>query len=171
MAAVLLPVEACDDSALENTQNTAFESYLNSRGEYTVIDGIYRYIAGNLISDPDIEKPVIENGDRVMLGYEFCTFASSGDFPLVYTNREDMMYKYLSPIEMEWDFEPVKIIVGEQGVIDAMDRALPGCIKGDSVLFFIPSTLAFGKRGEGMIPPDTPVVYKVIIDDIIKKDN
>lgn len=60
--------------------------------------------------------------------------------------------------------EPLEFPVN--GVISGWTEALQLMKEGDKWQLFIPSELAYGKRGVGPIPPDTALVFEVELIDV-----
>jgi len=62
--------------------------------------------------------------------------------------------------------EPFKFIVGQQQVIAGWDEALQLMAKGGKAKLVLPSSIAYGPRGAGPIPPFSPLVFEVELVNI-----
>jgi FKBP-type peptidyl-prolyl cis-trans isomerase len=56
---------------------------------------------------------------------------------------------------------PFSFRIGEKEVIKGWDEGIGMMSEGGKALLILPSRLAYGKRGSGPIPPNTPVMYEV----------
>jgi len=61
--------------------------------------------------------------------------------------------------------EPFKFILGQQQVIAGWDEALQLMAKGGKAKIILPSSIAYGERGAGPIPPFSPLVFEVELVD------
>ncbi len=64
-------------------------------------------------------------------------------------------------------YEPIRFRVGHDPVIQGWTEGLQLLNKGGKATFLIPSTLGYGERGGGTIPPYAPLVFEVELVDII----
>jgi FKBP-type peptidyl-prolyl cis-trans isomerase FkpA len=65
-------------------------------------------------------------------------------------------------------YKPIRVQAGMKRVIPGWDEALLLLNKGAKATFIIPSSLAYGEKGLGVIPPYTPLVFEIEVIDIIK---
>jgi FKBP-type peptidyl-prolyl cis-trans isomerase FkpA len=56
--------------------------------------------------------------------------------------------------------------IGDGSVIPGWDKALLTMKKGGKSTFIIPSNFAYGERGAGPIPPNTPIVFDIALQEI-----
>lgn len=64
--------------------------------------------------------------------------------------------------------EPIEFNVGTGRVIPGWDEGLQLLKVGEKATFIIPSELAYGERGVGPIPPNTPLKFEVEIIDVVE---
>lgn len=75
------------------------------------------------------------------------------------------------PIDPRRQYAPLRVAVGEGGVIPGWDQGLQLLNKGSQATLLIPSSLGWGERGAPpMIPAFAPVVFTVEVVDIIHPD-
>ena len=65
--------------------------------------------------------------------------------------------------------EPIEFNVGTGKVIPGWDEGLQLLKVGEKATLLIPSQLAYGERGVGPIPPNTPLKFEVEIVEIVKE--
>lgn len=63
-------------------------------------------------------------------------------------------------------YQPIEFPVGQRRVIPGWDEGLQLLHVGDKASFIIPAHLAYGNRGAGPIPPNTPLVFDVELMDV-----
>lgn len=80
--------------------------------------------------------------------------------------KEDAVKAKLPQMEMR-GFQPIRFPVGQHGVIPGWDMAFQLLNKGAKATLVIPSALAYGERGNQVIPPNAPLVFDVEVIDII----
>ncbi|WDF67922.1 FKBP-type peptidyl-prolyl cis-trans isomerase [Sphingobacterium oryzagri] len=64
-------------------------------------------------------------------------------------------------------YEPIRFRVGHDPVIQGWTEGLQLLSKGGKATFVIPSSLGYGERGGGKIPPYAPLVFEVELVDIV----
>ena len=65
-------------------------------------------------------------------------------------------------------YEPLKVPVGANSTIPGFDEAMAMFSKGTKATIIIPSKLGYGEQGQpGIIPPFTPLIFDVTIENII----
>lgn len=123
-------------------------------------DGIYKYFG---TENDDSSAPRVQTGDSLSIWFDIRTFVSGpGQYPL-YTNITDLVEEYGMT---EWPDEAMTITVGEGQILKSIDNALPLCREGSDVIFIIPSDKLFDDETAGMIPVNTAVMYRIIIEKI-----
>jgi FKBP-type peptidyl-prolyl cis-trans isomerase len=56
---------------------------------------------------------------------------------------------------------PIEFPLGQGNVIKGWDEGIAKLRVGDQAIFVIPSSIAYGPRGRGSIPPDTTLIFIV----------
>lgn len=64
-------------------------------------------------------------------------------------------------------YEPIRFRIGHDPVIQGWTEALQLLTKGSKATLLIPSSLGYGERGGGAIPPYAPLVFDVELVDIV----
>jgi FKBP-type peptidyl-prolyl cis-trans isomerase len=75
--------------------------------------------------------------------------------------------KLLSDKVFEQSSEPIVFQLGLGQVQEFMDLGLEKVASGGKATFFVPPNMAFGERGAGDVPPNTPVMYEVELLQIL----
>ncbi|MEJ5054805.1 FKBP-type peptidyl-prolyl cis-trans isomerase [Sphingobacterium sp. MYb382] len=101
-------------------------------------------------------------GDTVVVNYTG-TLVSGKVFD---TNNAEVAKKEntFSPMRQ---YEPIRFRVGHDPVIQGWTEGLQLLNKGSKAIFLIPSSLGYGERGGGSIPPYAPLVFEVELVDIV----
>ena len=166
---VLLSGCSAADSNAVDTQRTNIVNYLeNNNFDYQLQAGVYKYTTN---SDRDgYENAVAVNwGDSVAFMFAIYNFSSSiGE--LYFTNMEQLLSGDTILNKEYWSFNPKKIKLGNGEILSSVESGLVGSREGDSVLLFLTSNIAYGKKNNGLIPANTSVVWTVKIDEV-KKQN
>lgn len=69
------------------------------------------------------------------------------------------------------DSDPFRFTVGTGYVIEGWDEGITYMKKGGEALFIIPSSLAYGSAGTYGIPGYTPLLYEVVLENVIPGPN
>jgi FKBP-type peptidyl-prolyl cis-trans isomerase len=67
--------------------------------------------------------------------------------------------------------QPFQIAVGAGAVIPGFDRGLVGMKVGGKRKLLIPANMAYGEKGQGPIPPNTPLQFEIELLEIIPKES
>ena len=59
-----------------------------------------------------------------------------------------------------------RIKIGKNDLIPGLEEGIKTMRAGDSAIFFVPPSLAYGERGRLGVPPNTMVVYSVILESV-----
>lgn len=105
-------------------------------------------------------KPVV--GDTVVVNYTG-TLVSGKVFD---TNNADIAKKENTFNPMR-QYEPIRFRVGHDPVIQGWTEGLQLLNKGSKATLLVPSSIGYGERGGGTIPPYAPLVFDVELVDIV----
>lgn len=106
------------------------------------------------------DKPVV--GDTVVVNYTG-TLVTGKVFD---TNDEEVAKKNNAFNPMR-QYEPIRFRVGHDPVIQGWTEGLQLLNKGSKATLLVPSSIGYGERGGGTIPPYAPLVFDVELVDII----
>jgi FKBP-type peptidyl-prolyl cis-trans isomerase FkpA len=116
------------------------------------------------------------NVDTTALGVFYVKMKDgTGDFPVAGDTVSVKYAGYLidgsvfdtsfySSADSSWTY-----VYKAENLLPAWDEITGKMNKGCKMQFIIPSTLAYGPTGSGMIPPYSPLVFVAIMDNIRKK--
>ncbi len=138
---------------------------------YALAERIYEigiYIIDKKDQFSNSNFPVAEEGDRVAIYYSIYQYRSNtGPSTLYWTNiRSDAETVGFDQTFM--DFEPEEFTLGDKGMMKGINLGLPGSLQGDSVYLYITSDLGYHTRTTGVVPKNTPLVVKVVLDRVTK---
>lgn len=106
------------------------------------------------------DKPVV--GDTVVVNYTG-TLVTGKIFD---TNDEELAKKNNTFNPMR-QYEPIRFRVGHDPVIQGWTEGLQLLNKGSKATLLVPSSIGYGERGGGTIPPYAPLIFDVELVDII----
>lgn len=168
----LVSVGCNSEAELVDQQKITIRKWLDSKIEGTgltyseVGGGIYRV----LTAPEDGEgSPLVERGDSLYLLVELYQFSSSFSKTansLLYTNKAALI-----PKGVVWSPDTLKVILGNGAILKGVENSLPNCAPGDSLTVFLTSDNAYGDNAIQQMPANTPVVWCVNVDKVIKKAN
>lgn len=125
-------------------------------------------ISKDLSKKPEIPKP---SGDPPTKLYQRDIVegkgnaAKSGDKLTV--QYVGVNYETGEQFDASWDGgEPFPFELGAQAVIPGWDQGVVGMKEGGRRLLGIPSDLAYGKQGQGTIPPDATLIFVIDLKSI-----
>ena len=152
------------------SQRTSIENYLNGANlPYVVQSGVYRYTA-NADRDGYEGETIVEPGDSVTL--DFAPYSLGRPLgTLYYTNVREIMEANNRDGVLDprfWDFSPKSVRVGHGGLLPSVEAGMVGCRQNDSTFLFVTSDLSYGSDRVGLIEPDSPVVWYLKINKVVK---
>ncbi|MBD1420112.1 FKBP-type peptidyl-prolyl cis-trans isomerase [Sphingobacterium chuzhouense] len=105
-------------------------------------------------------KPVV--GDTVVVNYT----GSLVNGTIFDTNDAELAKKEnkFNPMRQ---YEPIRFRVGHDPVIQGWTEGLQLLNKGSKAMLLVPSSIGYGERGGGTIPPYAPLVFDVELVDIV----
>ena len=62
--------------------------------------------------------------------------------------------------------QPLEVTIGAGDVIKGWDKGIPGMKVGEKRKLVIPSALAYGEKGIGVIPPNSTLIFEVELLEI-----
>ena len=169
VAALFAACEVSDEFAPK--QRTQIETYLTrNKLEYTITsDSAYVHLAGNKHLEADeVRGEGATTDSRVTFNFEAYTFSSSPATTPYYTNKREVAEKLTNLNTMYWDFEPRVTTLGKGEILNPLEEALEGSLRGDSLAVFMTSSIAYGESGMGTVPANTAVMFVLIVEDVEK---
>ena len=176
-ASLLYSCGTSDEDTIIPDQREAITQFLdNNELEYEEVNSVFRHFPSPRTSNPD--APVVKQGDEVGIYFELynATYTKqNGSLAPVpttalYSNKK-FIQDTLRKLNLNTEYwpsceEPLNAKVGSGELITGLNRGLVGCRKGDSVLLFITSNLAFGEKPTSIIPANTAILYIVNIQTV-----
>ena len=155
-------------------QDTTFRDFLRdiqSSYEPTLATQYGLYKVTNYESFDEITA---ERGDTVSIDYSGFTFNKSRQttFGMEYIFTTNIPRDTFGTGWVENELFPLKpftFILGTGQTLRGIDLGLENSAQGDSVRLYLTSDLAYGGNTIGLIKPGTPVVFKVILNEVRKK--
>lgn len=150
-----------------NDQNKKIVDYLEKeQRQYSVIDGVYKSSRTARVSpEPlDTAEIFIENGDSVLINYVAQIFASAPAG--VYDTNIFSIAKEVGLDTLAKNFEPLRIKYGTTQLISGIRNGLKGSKKGDSFSLFMPYTIGYGEKENGIIPGRSAINFEIDVIDI-----
>ncbi len=130
----------------------------------------YRYIE-DYYNEDRLLKTEATKGDTLELTfwcYDFSSFVAPSDSYLYYTN--DPSYESAlaeAGLNTEyWSFEPLKIVLGDGDILNAIETSLLGCREGDKVEIYLTYNIAYGSNWIGVTTLESPIAFVCTIDSI-----
>lgn len=169
VAALAIACEATDEFAPK--QRTQIETYLTrNKLEYTITsDSAYVHLAGNkYLGADEVRGEGATTGSNVTFNFEAYTFSSAPATTPYYTNKQEVAKKLTDLNTLYWDFEPRVTTLGSGNILNPLEEALEGSLRGDSLAVFMTSSIAYGESGMGTVPANTAVMFVLIVEDVEK---
>ncbi|BAU52051.1 FKBP-type peptidyl-prolyl cis-trans isomerase [Mucilaginibacter gotjawali] len=108
-------------------------------------------------------EPKPANGDTVAVAY-VGKYLNGKVFD---TSIKSEAVKAKLPINPMNPYKPLRFPLGTPGMIPGLNEAILLLSKGAKATIIMPSSLAYGERGNQMIGPFTPLVFEVELVDIV----
>lgn len=154
-------------------QRTQIETYLTTQSmEYRVTsDSVYVHLAGNRATQGESQSGVeAEKGDRVRYNFAAYTFTTKPAQQPYYTNKRYLAESISKDLDISlWNFEPREVVLGSGDILNGLDEAFEGSIKGDSLLVFFTSSRAYGASGMGAVEANQAVMITLNVIDVEKR--
>ena len=154
------------DSKTYEKQKREFLSWVEDFGEYEKVL-LQHYLEGQARSfapeSNGIYKELIRKGNGINV--------KRGDTVVVHYEGMFLSGKYFDSTRRR--NAPFEFVYGtEWQVVKGLDIAIGQMTEGEKAMFILPSQLAFGNKGSstGIIPPFTPVIFKVELVQVRKGD-
>lgn len=176
-AGTLASCGASDEDTIIPDQREAIVRFLdNNELAYEEVSSVFRHFPSPRTSDAD--APIVKQGDEVGIYFELYkaiyTKQNGSLAPVpttaLYSNKKSIQ-DTLKTLGLNTEYwpgyeDPLKVKVGSGELIAGLNRGLAGCRKGDSVLLFITSNLAFGGKPASIIPENSAILYIVNIETV-----
>lgn len=119
--------------------------------------GLY-YVITSQGSGP---KPAV--GDTAVVNYTVKSIANK----VMESSVKSEAIKAKLPINPMNPYKPIRFAVGAKGMIAGMDEGIQLLNKGAKATLILPSSLAYGEQGNGMIAPFSTIIFDVELVDIV----
>ena len=153
-------------------QRTNIEKYLadNELSYVITADSAYIHLAGNKYGVEGDNRPAgAKRGEKVTFNVEAYEFNSSPLSTPYFTNKRYLAEVISSDLDISWwNFDPFVVILGRGEILNPLEIALDGSLKGDSLAVFLTSSLAYGVDGMGVVKPNTAVMIVLTVEDVTK---
>lgn len=181
VGAVALCLGACgkEEDTIQS-QISTIESALGQR-DYDLVGGVYKHVENRERAGRDGE-PTAVRGDSVEIYFEGYVLTSSLNLSPTadprpapfYTNREALIAGMADPDGLGlspeyWSSEVLKVKLGSTPMIPGLATGIPDSHRGDSLLLFFPSDMAYGGKEFGTIPKNSPIVFRIYLDKVNKQ--
>ncbi len=105
-------------------------------------------------------KPVV--GDTVVVNYTGTLVNGT-----IFDTNDAELAKKENKFNPMRQYEPIRFRVGHDPVIQGWTEGLQLLSKGSKATLLVPSSIGYGERGGGTIPPYAPLVFDVELVDIV----
>ncbi len=102
-------------------------------------------------------------GDTVVVNYTVKNITNK----ILETSIKSEAIKAKLPMNPMNPYKPIRFAIGSKGMIAGMDEGISLLNKGTKATLILPSNLAYGEQGNGMIPPFSTIIFDVELVDIV----
>lgn len=157
---VLALTSSCKDDDTEAKQRESIERYITGSLQAAVDerDGVY-YVP--LRVDSSDERVAVRPGDVATLEYEAMALGGA------------LFATSIDSIARQNGLEPyprtgngLQVEVGSGKLIAGLDRGLQRMALGEQALLLFPFTLGYGKEYVGLVPPQSALIFNVLVTKI-----
>lgn len=151
-------------------QRTRIEKYLaDNKISYVITtDSAYVHLGGNKYGVSEEDRGTgATKGAKVSFNVEAYTFETTPSSKPYYTNKRYLAEQISPELDITyWDFEPYEVTLGKGEILNSLDEALEGSVRGDSLAVFLTSSLAYGKMGMEAVAKDTAVMMVLTVEEV-----
>ena len=110
----------------------------------------------------------MEASGTAIIDFAVYSFAT-GPGQLYYTNRKELVdEEYLADLDQYWPFTSQEVSLGDSRLLKGVRIGLAGCHEGDSVQLYLVSSLGYGKKPWGVVPANTPLLWDIVVKQVVK---
>ncbi|MDL2319518.1 FKBP-type peptidyl-prolyl cis-trans isomerase [Alistipes sp. OttesenSCG-928-B03] len=171
--AVLGAVACTKNETLLDSERTKIAAFMNTNySPYETRGDVYVHVTN---ADRDGYEAAVqaETGDQVV--FEFVAYGLQGasfSEGFLYTNSAAVAaeeYPDNPEAYSTWTLEPFSVRLGDTGLMEGLQRGLPGARKGDILCIAMTSDMGAGDKALGVLPANTPLMYLIAITEVTKK--
>ncbi|XP_003966244.1 peptidyl-prolyl cis-trans isomerase FKBP14 [Takifugu rubripes] len=128
---------------------------------FSILSSVFVFVTGRKLPEPEVQIEVLHKpfacyrkskyGDMLLVHYD--GFLESNG-TLFHSSRKD------------GDKNPVWFTLGIKEVVKGWDKGLQNMCTGERRKLIVPPALAYGKKGEGKIPPSSTLIFDIELMDI-----
>jgi hypothetical protein len=176
-------LSACGkDENVAERETTAFKSYLD-RNAYvnnlpcdSLGGGVWRVLENGDRDGRDEQLPRATHGSMVEIFYEGHIFHSELDlkpqqttYPAPFVTNIEELIAGMGELGLDatyWSTDPLEVRIGDGTLAGGLERGIEGAYLGDVILVLLTSEAGYGRKPMGMVPQNTPLIFRIYINDV-----